>query len=289
MLSKIIKASRPLYWLAHFCAFTFGTLSVPNPTFDLYSYFFPLILIAVPYSLFIYAINDYYDAISDAHNPRKGSMFGEKKHDPVFYKKLPLLTGIGFSITYLGLLIYSFDIIITLLLLSFCVFYYSSPPLRFKSIPFVDGITGGALYTGLTALIGYFAQGYHFSDLSLTTIPIPIIIMALLGWIYQAMGAVVDEILDRIQGIKTGPVVFGPKTWTAITLVITITVAFLIRGNPLLTGYIVIIGLIEIPIFFKVIRQSVLADKLIGQGTIYVQAVLLLSFMIFNYNPFVYP
>jgi lycopene elongase/hydratase (dihydrobisanhydrobacterioruberin-forming) len=278
-LYKIIKTSRPLFWLTHYGAFTFGAVASGNFSFADFHYWLALVLLFLPFSLFVYGINDYYDQESDNHNDRKGGVFGEK-HTAEFAQKLPLLGFSGLFVTVVGFgLFFDWRVVLTLIILFCILYFYSAPPLRFKGIAILDFLTGGALYIGLIWLMGYFT----FSN-TLIGLPAGLILMIICGSSLHIAGAVMDMKPDRIQGIQTTPLTLGIYPTLVLTLLINIVGLIILHNNPLFVIFMLIAIIAVITFSWEKVRTSTLVEKIIGEYLIYFLTMLTLVLSLTNWK-----
>lgn len=228
-LLKLSMTSRPLLWFTHFILFTYGGLQSNAFHLNSLQFILGLLILSLPFSLFIYAINDYYDLKTDLLNSRKGGIFGEK-HDASSLKGLRVW---GFAGLALSLALTSFlgmDVLLIVIFLSLILYSYSALPLRFKSIPIIDALTGGGLYAYLIVVIGYFAfagSEAQFADIFKP----PFIFFGLFGLAGHLMGAVLDVEPDRRANIGTSAVVFGINKIVSFCIVVFLICLYLARSN----------------------------------------------------------
>jgi 4-hydroxybenzoate polyprenyltransferase len=155
----------------------------------------------VPANLFLYGVNDIFDADIDELNPKKSEEGREVQYTGsravTAVVAAAALLGAGFA-PFLG----------REALAALAGFYllgvaYSTPPLRFKTVPFLDSISNG-LYV-LPAVVAYAALTGSF----------PPAVAVAGGWIW-AMGmhtfsAIPDIEPDRVAGIRTTATLLGER------------------------------------------------------------------------------
>jgi 4-hydroxybenzoate polyprenyltransferase len=171
--------------------------------------------LTLPFCLFLFGLNDLADAGSDRHNPRKGGwVHGGLVDRPT---RAPVRTAVGIAgLSMLGLMPW-LDAAGRCLLagLLSLAWLYSSPPVRLKEIPVVDGLTSAAILGGLLAL--GFVQGSALVDLP----PEPFaFVPAMVG--LHVFASVMDHGSDRRAGHRTLPVRIGPRAATAVALGFTL-------------------------------------------------------------------
>ncbi|PSP45315.1 lycopene elongase [Halobacteriales archaeon QH_6_66_25] len=195
--------SRPRFWLYLAGPVIVGVVygaagpgDVVQPiTVALFAYFL------LPANLFLYGVNDIFDADIDALNPKKAEDGRE-----VQYTGSRAVAAVVASATLLGAAFVPF--LPRTALLPFAGFYllgvaYSAPPLRFKTTPFLDSLSNG-LYV-LPALVAYATLTGSF----------PPAVAVAGGWIW-AMGmhtfsAIPDIEPDRAAGIHTTATLLGER------------------------------------------------------------------------------
>lgn len=195
--------SRPRFWLYLAGPVIVGVVygaagpgEVVQPiTVALFAYFL------LPANLFLYGVNDIFDADIDALNPKKAEDGRE-----VQYTGSRAVAAVVASATLLGAAFVPF--LPRTALLPFAGFYllgvaYSAPPLRFKTTPFLDSLSNG-LYV-LPALVSYATLTGSF----------PPAVAVAGGWIW-AMGmhtfsAIPDIEPDRAAGIHTTATLLGER------------------------------------------------------------------------------
>ncbi|MEM2972985.1 MAG: prenyltransferase [Candidatus Caldarchaeum sp.] len=223
-VESILKISRFRFWIyaagPYVVGYTLGASGFND--FLKLEYYVYLLYFFIPANILIYGINDYFDTETDLLNPKKDSkevrvLGGERR-------RLGRL--LMFVLVLSLLLMLTQDSVARLLFggFLFLVVFYSAPPLRFKSKPFIDFATNY-----LYIMPGVF--GHYIASGTLPAVPI-----LLAGFLHIAamhiFSAVPDIEYDRSVGIKTTPVVIGRTPalilvavfWTGLVyLAITLT------------------------------------------------------------------
>ena len=206
----------------------------------------PIILwLTLPFNLLIYGVNDIYDQDTDALNARKGSIEGAR----IEPREVRLITW-AVAVCNLPFLVYFVVVLppvaVALILLYTLVFvFYSAPPLRFKTRPFLDSLSNAAY--ALPLLIVPVASGHP---------PVWPAVAGLLAWSVakHAFDAVQDIEEDRASAIQTTAVRLGPRgtavwsgAWwlvsTALFAIVSVPVAVV---NAAIAG-VLIAGLMRRP------------------------------------------
>lgn len=192
--------SRPVLWIN-----TVGTGMVgvwlTGRLFDLQA--LPIVLwLTLPFNLLIYGVNDIYDQETDALNPRKGSIEGARivPGEARLIAWAVAATNIPFLVYFVVALP---PLAVAAILLYAGVFvFYSAPPLRFKTRPFLDSLSNAA-----------YALPLLIVPVALREPPLWSAVAGLLAWSVakHAFDAVQDVVEDRGAGITTTAVRLGPR------------------------------------------------------------------------------
>jgi lycopene elongase/hydratase (dihydrobisanhydrobacterioruberin-forming) len=197
----LLRLSRPRFWLylagpvavgAVYAASTPADLLTPT-ALALFAYFL------VPANVFLYGVNDVFDADIDAENPKK------EGREVRYTGDRTVLAAVEVS----GLLMLGFVPVLPLPALvalagfAFLAVEYSAPPFRFKTTPLLDSVSNG-LYI-LPGVVAYAALAGDFPPLA----------AVLGGWLW-AMGmhtfsAIPDIGPDRRAGIRTTATALGER------------------------------------------------------------------------------
>lgn len=199
-LVYLFHLSRPRFWFYLAGPVLVGLVyaaSSPEELLSPVSYALFLYFL-VPANLFLYGVNDYFDAEIDEENPKKDEKEVRYTDDSIVAVSV-VASGI------LGVAIVPFLSFDTLVWLG--VFYalsvgYSAPPTRFKTVPFADSVSNG-LYV-VPGVVGFLALG------SPEALP-PLAVAG--AWLW-AMGmhtfsAVPDIEPDREGGVETTATFLG--------------------------------------------------------------------------------
>ena len=200
-ITHLIVLSRPRFWLylagPVLIGIAYGAESIAAlvslPALLLFGYFI------LPANLFLYGVNDIYDADIDQLNPKKYGRERRWSRDPVLTGVITIsgILGIGtFLLTPPGAWVYLAGFFILAV-------GYSAPPLRFKTTPFLDSISNG-----LYILPGAAA----YVTLAGTHPPLAILIGA---WLWcmamHTFSAIPDIHPDREAGIQTTATFLGHR------------------------------------------------------------------------------
>lgn len=243
-LGRVIHISRPVLWIN-----TIGTgvlgMWLTGQLLDPQA--IPLILwLTLPFNLLIYGVNDIFDQDTDALNPRKGSIEGAR----IEPREVRLIVW-AVALLNLPFLVYFVIALppaaVALIALYTAVFvFYSVPPLRFKTRPFLDSLSNAAY--GLPLLIVPVALGAP---------PVWPAVVGLLAWSVakHAFDAVQDIEEDREAGIATTAVTLGPRgtalwsgAWWLASTVLFALVSLPVAAVNLAISGVLIVWLIRRPI-----------------------------------------
>lgn len=218
---KYLKISRYRFWFYTAGPFLLGIIlgidsieEILNPQM-----FFLLFYFLIPFNFFIYAINDYFDQDTDIFNPKKTNQETAYKKEflPIF--KFGLTTFVLFSIVAVLLLNpLNRHLLIFLILISF---FYSAPPLRFKSKPFIDSLSN-VLYA-IPGFIGFL----YISNTSTLPFEAIYIGIAYTGAMHL-FSAVPDIESDKKAKLKTTAVFFGEKISLYLCLFLWFSISILL-------------------------------------------------------------
>lgn len=277
----MIHTSRPLYWLVHFLFFVFGIMASGNfEGFTDIRFWVPTILLTLPYSYFIYAVNDYYDDESDHANKRKGGVFGmvHTSHEKLKLKRRSLLFFLLCAGTFS---FFGVQVLIVYLILSADLFWYSAPPIRFKRIPFLDFITGGSLYGGLMYLLGYTIYQGDLGAL-LTHTPLNLLFILVITAFYHLCLAMFDIKADKVQHITTTAVTLGARNTLLFTLLLLIASMYFFTSKLNFFIDIVCRSIICLLLLNPRIQNSWFMQKFIGEYSLYYSFIITLLVLLTN-------
>ncbi|MCU4717820.1 prenyltransferase [Halapricum hydrolyticum] len=247
-LGYLFWLSRPRFWLYLAGPVIVGVAyaaSTPRALFSplavaLFAYFL------VPANVFLYGINDVFDADIDEANPKKD----EKE---VRYRGDPLVILAVFAAGGLGVLLVLFlnaEAIAPIGLFYLLAIEYSAPPLRFKTTPLLDSLSNG-LYA-LPGIAAYAAVAGQYPPLA----------AMVGGWLWtmamHTFSAIPDIEPDREAGIRTTATLLG-KEWTYAYCALVWLGAAVAFGvvHPFLGGVLGVYPLIAIAIT----RSEVAVDR----------------------------
>lgn len=244
MIKKLLKISRPRFWLYLAGTYAVGySLGITN-TSDFYNaqFFFYLLYFLIPANFFLYGVNDLFDSDTDQHNPKKT----KKEHRA--NQQTKKVTGILIlTILLASIALFMIQDTTTNMLLAIFLglsVMYSTPPIRFKATPILD-FSSNILY-GIPGFIGYYQSSQ--------TLPDPYIILAVFFWTsaMHLFSAIPDIKPDKKANIKTSAVWLGKNKslflcllfWSITTIIITtynIVLGLLALAYPLYLLYIIFV------------------------------------------------
>jgi 4-hydroxybenzoate polyprenyltransferase len=195
----LLRLSRPRFWLylagpvvvgVAYAATSVGELFAPV-ALALFAYFL------LPANVFLYGVNDIFDADIDAENPKKEGR-------EVRYRGSRLVVAAVAVSGLLGLAFVPFlplAAVGVLAVFGFLSVEYSAPPLRFKTTPFLDSLSNG-LYI-LPGVVSYTALAGQLPPLG----------AIVGGWLWtmgmHTFSAIPDIEPDRRAGIETTATYLG--------------------------------------------------------------------------------
>ena len=199
-IRKILLISRPRFWLYTLGPYLLGISVVDAQrllSIDIWYGFFYFLL---PANVLIYGVNDYFDNLQDIQNPKKHKQ--EAYMRPQEARFYLLVISISFLLSLPLLIMGSSAGIVALIFLFFGIFY-SCPPLRFKTRPFLDSLSN--FFYILPGVFGYI--------LVTDSLPPGDIVVAGMLWAISMhlFSAIVDIKADTKSGIKTSATVLGYK------------------------------------------------------------------------------
>lgn len=221
-LIKFVKASRPRFWIYLLGPYSIGIVSWLS---DLSWYgirdaigrqgirFF--IYFSYPANLLVYGVNDMYDYSTDILNDKKKwyeSMI--QAHDYTSLRLTIIVLNVPFLFLSILPTIQSYLRLLLFVVSSLC---YSMPPIRAKSVPFVDTIVSAIIYVS-PWVIWYMISWWSEINIML--------IVASIAWsmAMHAYSAIPDIEVDTKAGIRTIATVYG-VWWTIMFCMILYTLA----------------------------------------------------------------
>lgn len=229
LVGYLFWLSRPRFWLylagpvvvgVVFAAESVTEFFTPL-TVGLFAYFL------IPANVFLYGVNDIFDADVDEHNPKKSEDGKE-----VRYQGDGIVIMLVYLLTALGALFVPFvpEAGIYVLMAFFALgAQYSAPPLRLKTKPLLDSLSNG-LYI-LPGVLAYLAVARSF----------PPALAIAGGWLWtmamHTFSAVPDIEPDRTAGIRTTATLLGERGALAYCGVVWLAAAVLMAlVHPFLGG-----------------------------------------------------
>ncbi|WP_224268263.1 prenyltransferase [Haloprofundus salinisoli] len=198
-LGHLLKLSRPRFWFYLAGPVVVGVAFAAESIPELFA---PLALVLfgyflVPGNVFLYGVNDAFDADIDAENPKKDDKEVRFGGDPV-------VVAVVAASGLLGLALLAVTPRIAWVWLAahfFLAVEYSAPPLRFKTTPLLDSLSNG-LYILPGVAANAAVAGEH-----------PPLLAVLGGWLWtmgmHTFSAIPDIEHDREADIRTTATVLG--------------------------------------------------------------------------------
>ena len=210
-LSKLLRISRPRFWIYTFGPYIVGLLIGARNLDQLNDWraiVFGLFFL-FPANLFIYGINDIFDYETDIRNPKKISYETMVQPDEqrVLTKIICLLSA-PFLATLLFLPAFAMWALVGFIFFSF---FYSAPPIRAKAWPVLDSAFN-ILYACPAFFAYYLLGGQNF---------VPAYVLAAWLWTMamHAYSAVPDISADRQAGLETIATKFGFQSILMLCLI----------------------------------------------------------------------
>ena len=211
MLRKLVLVSRPRFWLYLAGPFLLGAVISGVAFWQEPVFWWVLVFFLVPANILLYAVNDYFDADTDAYSSKKrGKEFIFSGERWVLSSWVVCaVIGVGVAWALRSWLVAGF------LLLAV---FYSAPPIRFKARLLLDSLSN-VLYV-LPGFLGYSL----FSGLA----PAWWAVVGAWAWAsaMHLFSAVPDIPADKKAGLRTTAVVVGKDTalvicsvWWVLSLV----------------------------------------------------------------------
>jgi len=196
-LGYLLRLSRPRFWLYLAGPVVVAVAYAADSVAELFS---PLALIlfvyfAIPANIYLYGINDVFDADIDESNPKKGDKEVRYNGSRLTLGAVAVtgLAGLAFVPYFAVQAEYAAAVVMAAYL--FLATEYSAPPLRFKTVPFFDSMSNG-LYI-LPGVLAWTAIEGTFPPLG----------AVVGGWLWtmgmHTFSAIPDIEPDRAAGIQT--------------------------------------------------------------------------------------
>ena len=236
-LARLVHISRPVLWIN-----TIGTgmvgIWLTGRLFDLTA--LPIVLwLTLPFNLLIYGVNDIYDQETDALNPRKGSVEGARIA-PAEARSIAWAVALINAPFLVWFVLTLPPAAVAVILLYAGVFvFYSAPPLRFKTRPYLDSLSNAA-----------YALPLLIMPAALQAPPLWPAVVGLMAWSVakHAFDAVQDIEEDRGAGITTTATRLGPRgtaIWSGSWWLVA-TILFALISLPVALVNLVIAGILVV-------------------------------------------
>ena len=244
----LLRLSRPRFWFYLAGPVIVGAVYAADTLLELFS---PVALalflyFLVPANVFLYGVNDVFDADIDEENPKKGDR--EVRYTG---NRTVLVAVLASGLLALGFVpVLSPAALAAFGVFGFLAIEYSAPPFRFKTTPLLDSISNG-LYV-LPGVVAYTAVAGASPPLA----------AVFGGWLWtmgmHTFSAIPDIEPDSRAGIRTTAVALGERRtyaycaacWLAAALVFSFVHAFF---AVLLLAYPVLV--------FAIVRSSVDVER----------------------------
>jgi 4-hydroxybenzoate polyprenyltransferase len=244
----LLRLSRPRFWFYLAGPVVVGVVYAADTLLDVFS---PIALalfvyFLVPANVFLYGVNDVFDADIDEANPKKDEREVRYTGDKTVLVAV-LVSGL-LAVVFVPVL--PAEALAALALFGFLAVEYSAPPLRFKTTPLFDSVSNG-LYV-LPGVVAYTAIAGGFPPLA----------AVVGGWLWtmgmHTFSAIPDIEPDRQAGVRTTAVALGERRtyaycaacWLVAALAFSFVHAFF---AVLLLAYPVLV--------FAIVRSSVDVER----------------------------
>ena len=235
---KIIYISRPHLWLYTLGSFLFGihVAALRGYTIDFLGTILLTAIVTVPTNFALYALNDYYDAVSDSNNPKKNKFeYKAVTNEHWLYNSAIVVLGI-ITVFFISLGDYYLNILFLIWLVA--VLLYNAPPFRFKARPGLDMVC--AIIYPIWGVIGYISAGGVISNYWF------ILSLFLLSSSFHLYSAIQDIPYDASAGIMTSAVFISSPTLNILICMLLVSLAILpiIQAGLIITGIVLSIYII---------------------------------------------
>lgn len=247
-LKRVLKISRPRFWLYELGTFFVGVVAGGFFGVSIVNLVVWGVYFLISANILIYGINDIYDYDTDKLNPKKQNyedLLELSDHKRLYF--WIFLTNIPFIFFVFNL---PLSVILSLFLFIFFATFYSAKPIRAKARPFFDSFFSAGHYVA-TGVFGYFLTNPEHA--------FPLWgILAGMSWAISmhAYSAVPDIESDSNGGLATIATYLGKnKTILLCTLLYTISAII----GSLLVGWWISILLIP---YLVIMYKSYFADEI---------------------------
>ncbi len=220
--------SRPIFWPSTFLVFLLGVVlseaSITTATLAFAGVW------ALPFSLWISAVNDLSDIKSDANNPLKGGLFGAKVKDGdrEFLINLSLAAAVVMTLVSIIFALHLWYLVFAAVAL-LVPYLYSARPARLKERPPLDSLSSG-LFVAAVFMSGYFYSGNI--EPSGVAIKVAVGIFLVVSGIH-VVGALRDYSADRKARVFTVAVGWGQQGAALFAGLLFLLPLFVVDGLPL--------------------------------------------------------
>lgn len=251
----------------HITALLIGMVSAQNIMLISPDVLISMAIFTLPYSIFVFGVNDYHDYRSDEANSRKDTKFGQT-HSRTERALLPRVSILGLVGSLVGFLYFGMQVFILAMVLSGMLYAYSAPPFRLKGRVFLDSLAGGGIYVLLISLIGYFINHGTWDSL-LAAFPLGMYAVFFGGIIFHLVGVIVDYESDRRDDTSTTAVSLGLRPTLLLTSVYGISSIILMRRNLLYVALGVMLMTIVFLMYSERIRTNSRVVTLLSEIMVY--------------------
>ena len=203
LLSFILKVSRPRFWLYVFGPYIVGAVAGAADRSFVWDWHIPLFAIyfLLPANLLIYGTNDIFDFETDRLNEKKQGYETLVQDDR---RGVLLILILVLNVPFFLAAVFVTNAFVPLAVFIFLSVFYSAPPVRAKSVPFLDSAFN-VLYV-FPAVLSYRMVSGTYPD------TLPIIAAGLWTAAMHAYSAVPDIEADKAAGVSTIATFLGSRT-----------------------------------------------------------------------------
>lgn len=251
---ELIKLSRPRFWFYLAGPFMVGFVAGADALSDFDINFFVLLFYFIFIAnIMLYGVNDLADESIDILNAKKENKeIRVDANNRNFVKNAVL---VSLFLSFLVFLFLSKGNYLLMCLFLFLSIFYSLPPLRFKTIPFLDFLSN-ALYV-IPGFIAYYEVT--------RSVPSIIFIIAPILWAsaMHLFSAILDIEPDKKAGIITSAVYLGIKKSLILCLVLWLSAFVLVYMNSFLGD------LVYLYLIYPLLPLYILLNKKVNLAKIY--------------------
>lgn len=251
---ELIKLSRPRFWFYLAGPFMVGFVAGADALSDFDIHFFILLFYFIFIAnIMLYGVNDLADESIDILNAKKENKeIRVDANNRNFVKNAVL---VSLSLSFLVFLFLSKGNYLLMCLFLFLSIFYSLPPLRFKTVPFLDFLSN-ALYV-IPGFIAYYEVT--------RSAPSIIFIIAPILWAsaMHLFSAILDIEPDKEAGIITSAVYLGIKKSLILCLVLWLSAFVLVYMTSFLGD------LVYLYLIYPLLPLYILLNKKVNLAKIY--------------------